>query len=189
MENHPALSVMPVPVAVAPVAEAVPVAVAPGAEAVPVAVAPGAEAVPVAVAPGAVDPDEVSAIRRQADLVEAICFTVSRPELCDLGKAVEYSKDLTVVAMVVAFRKRAKMVVTRVDGFEEVAAIREALVARVFQTLKENKAGFDLDYVRLQRSVDFWNIFSEGRTRYQAYLAGVKALEGLPMELARMILE
>ena len=168
MENHPALSVIPVPVPVGPGATDA--------------------AVPVPVGTDAADA-ETAAIRRQADLVEAICFTVSRPELCDLGKAVEYSKDLTVVAMVVAFRKRAKMVVTRVDGFEEVAAIREALVARVFQTLKENTVGFDLDYVRLQRSVDFWNIFSEGRTRYQAYLAGVKALEGLPMELARMILE
>lgn len=135
--------------------------------------------------------DSMVNARYKADRIEAISFTVSRPELSDVEKAIAYSEELSLVAAVIAIRKRAKLVITKPHGIEEVARLREALVDRVFHILRTRSGGFDVAYINWDRKPehDMWNIFSEGKKRMAVYVATVKGLEGLPRDVTESILK
>jgi len=128
--------------------------------------------------------------RYKADRIEAISFTVSRPELCDVERAIEYCQELSLVAAVMAIRKRAKLVITKPNGIQEVTRLREALVDRVFHILRTRSGGFDVTYINWDRKPehDMWNVFSEGKKRMAVYVAAVKGLEGLPRDMTESIL-
>lgn len=109
-----------------------------------------------------------------------------------LEEAIVLSGEMPFIAMYVAFRRRAKLVMGEKEGLEELARIREVLVERTFQVLRRRDlSNCDYHYVVWPGRKDMMGIYQEAVRRFEEYVqvigAGVKH-SVLPRDVMEIIL-
>ena len=132
---------------------------------------------------------EETVIVARANAVDLLRLMIIDYKGVSLERAIAVSEGLPYLAMFVAFRRRAKLVLCENDGLEEVQKIREMLVERTFQILrKKNLEDPDYHYVTWPTRTDMWNILRDAKQKYADYVQVVGSVMK-QCELPNAILE